>query len=44
MDEDEFEMVGAKKRLDAFKKATFSESDSEESEDYRVPRMLSVAI
>lgn len=39
-------MVGAKgKRLDAFAKAsTQYDDESDESDDYRVPRMLSVAL
>jgi len=38
-------MVGGKgKRLNAFAKASTIESDSSESEDYRVPKMLAVGI
>jgi hypothetical protein len=47
-EEDEFEKVGSKgKRLNAFTKASAFSDDSAESdssEDFRVPKMLSVAL
>jgi len=45
--DNEFEMVGGKgKRLNAFTKASAYSDDSDESseEDFRVPKMLSVAL